>query len=235
MNYYPHHIGDYLRDTVHLSALEDGTYRRMLDLYYASEKALPKDFSWLCKLVRAHEDKEREAVHEILHQFFYETEAGWRNKRADTEIKLSHQRSKVAKQNGKKGGRPRKLQVISGLAKQNPNESSQNQNQNQNQINKSIVGLKPDVTHRAALVLTYLNEQAGRDYRPVNGNLSFIAARLLEGAGVEDCKAVIDRKCREWKGGEMEKYLRPATLFNATKFAQYQGEKPAVGVVKVDV
>jgi uncharacterized phage protein (TIGR02220 family) len=87
----------------------------------------------------------------------------------------------------------------------------------------------------ASEVLAYLNERAGKDYKPVNGNLSFIAARLEEGAGVEDCKAVIDRKCREWKGGDMEQYLRPATLFNATKFAQYQGERPAVTVVKVDV
>jgi len=32
-------------------------------------------------------------------------------------------------------------------------------------------------------------------------------------------------KCREWGADEkMEEYLRPATLFNATKFAQYRGK-----------
>lgn len=135
MNYYPHHIGDYLRDTVHLSALEDGTYRRLLDLYYASEKPLSLDFDWLCKLVRARETQEREAVHEVLKQFFERMPEGWRNKRADLEIKLSYKRAKAARQNGKLGGRPKTQRVSSGLAKQklaiNPEESSQNQNQYQ--------------------------------------------------------------------------------------------------------
>jgi len=141
MNYYPHHIGDYLRDTVHLSALEDGVYRRMLDLYYASEKPLPEDFSWLCKLLRASDDKEREAVKEILRQFFVKTEEGWRNKRADREIKLSYQRAKVARQNGKRGGRPKTQRVISGLAKHNPDltqgKATQNQYQNHIPITKT--------------------------------------------------------------------------------------------------
>jgi hypothetical protein len=36
---------------------------------------------------------------------------------------------------------------------------------------------------------------------------------------------VIAKKCREWLHDEhMNEYLRPATLFNRTKFAQYQGE-----------
>jgi hypothetical protein len=59
VNYYPHHIGDYLRDTVHLTMIEDGAYRRMLDLYYASEKPLPLDLSWLCRLMRAERDEEK--------------------------------------------------------------------------------------------------------------------------------------------------------------------------------
>jgi uncharacterized protein YdaU (DUF1376 family) len=140
LNYYPHHIGDYLRDTVHLTALEDGTYRRMLDLYYASEKPLPLDFDWLCKLVRARENPEREAVHEILKQFFEKCAEGWRNKRADFEIKLAAKKAKVARLNGKLGGRPKTQRVSSGLAKQkladNPDESSQNQNQNHIQNQK---------------------------------------------------------------------------------------------------
>jgi uncharacterized protein YdaU (DUF1376 family) len=142
VNYYPHHIGDYLRDTVHLSALEDGTYRRMLDLYYASEKPLTADFDWLCKLVRARETQEREAVHEVLRQFFEKSEDGWRNKRADLEIRNASRRAKAARNNGKRGGRPITQRVISGLAKpnptRNPSESSQNQNQNQNQNQKEI-------------------------------------------------------------------------------------------------
>jgi uncharacterized protein YdaU (DUF1376 family) len=118
VNYYPHHIGDYLRDTVHLTMIEDGAYRRMLDLYYASEKPLPLDLSWLCRLMRAERDEERTAVEFILSHYFQKTVDGWRSKRADTEIVNARKRTKVARSNGKRGGRPITQRVISGLAKE---------------------------------------------------------------------------------------------------------------------
>lgn len=72
-------------------------------------------------------------------------------------------------------------------------------------------------------IITHLNQMAGTSYRPVDSNLRLIEARLKEGATVVDMKRVIDAKCVEWKGGSMEKYLRPQTLFNASKFEQYLG------------
>lgn len=76
----------------------------------------------------------------------------------------------------------------------------------------------------AETLLTFLNEKTGRSYRPLKVNLELVADRLKEGATVQDCKSLIAKKVREWKGTEMEQYLRPATLFNRTKFAQYIGE-----------
>lgn len=226
MNYYPHHIGDYLRDTSHLTATEDGIYRRMLDVYYASEKPLPIDPAWVAKLVRAHTEEERTAVGELLRQFFVKYEDGWRNKRADTEIRLMKKRLKAWKDNGKKGGRPKTNgfhaanPAVTSTA--NPIQSSQTPNtKHQNQRNKNTVGQKPD----ALQVLQFLNEKTGRNYKPVPANLELILARLKEGASPDDLRAVIAKKCREWAGDEkMDEFLRPATLFNRTKFAQYQGE-----------
>jgi uncharacterized phage protein (TIGR02220 family) len=87
--------------------------------------------------------------------------------------------------------------------------------------NKNTVGLKPD----ALQVLSFLNEKTGRNYEPVAANLRLIEARLKGGSTVEDCRAVIAKKCREWGAdARMRAYLRPATLFNDTKFAQYKGE-----------
>jgi uncharacterized protein YdaU (DUF1376 family) len=123
VNYYPHHIGDYLRDTTHLSLLEHGAYRRMLDLYYASEKPLPLDETWLFRLVRADKADEKEAVSFVLRHFFTKCEDGWRSKRADEEIKAAYRRAKAARLNGKLGGRPKTQQVISGLANGKLNES----------------------------------------------------------------------------------------------------------------
>jgi len=76
----------------------------------------------------------------------------------------------------------------------------------------------------AEIVLAFLNEKTGRAYRPLTANLDFIAERLKEGATVADCRKVIAKKSREWTGTDMAQYLRPATLFNRTKFAQYVGE-----------
>ena len=48
---------------------------------------------------------------------------------------------------------------------------------------------------------------------------------MEEGFAKEDFFTVIDNKVRSWKGTEWEKYLRPQTLFNATKFQGYLNEK----------
>ncbi len=87
---------------------------------------------------------------------------------------------------------------------------------------KDTVGKNPDV---ASQVLEFLNEKTGRSYRPVKANLELIQARIREGASVQDLRAVVAKKCREWSGDEkMAQYLRPETLFGARKFAQYVGE-----------
>lgn len=71
------------------------------------------------------------------------------------------------------------------------------------------------------VIVSYLNEKTGTNYRPTaQATQRHINARLSEGYTVDDFKVVIDKKCAEWKGGEMEKYLRPETLFGS-KFESY--------------
>lgn len=80
-------------------------------------------------------------------------------------------------------------------------------------------------------ILGFLNAKTGRNYRMVDANLGPIMARMKEGATIRDLRAVVARKCREWEGDDrMVGYLRPATLFNATKFNQYVGEVPPLEV-----
>jgi uncharacterized phage protein (TIGR02220 family) len=76
---------------------------------------------------------------------------------------------------------------------------------------------------QAEQVLRFLNEKTGRNFRPTRVNLQFIEARLMEGYTMQDCKMVVAMKVREWKGTEMDMYLRPATLFNCAKFNSYAG------------
>ena len=76
-----------------------------------------------------------------------------------------------------------------------------------------------------AEVLNYLNSKANKNYKPVKANTDFINARIKDGFTKEDLFRVIDSKCSQWlMDDKMNQYLRPATLFNATKFSQYAGE-----------
>ena len=84
-----------------------------------------------------------------------------------------------------------------------------------------------DLTAKAKQAVDYLNEKTHSEYRHVPSNLNLVRARIKEGYSLEEVKAVIDVKAAEWNGdAAMQKFLRPATLFNATKFAQYAGRLP---------
>lgn len=74
-------------------------------------------------------------------------------------------------------------------------------------------------------IVSYLNQKAGTNYQAATKKTrACIHARLAEGFTIDDFKAVIDKKCAEWIGGEFEKYLRPETLFG-TKFEGYLNAK----------
>ena len=70
-------------------------------------------------------------------------------------------------------------------------------------------------------IVAFLNEKAGTNYRTnTKSTARHIQARLHEGFTVDDFFTVINKKVAEWKGTDMEKYLRPETLFG-TKFESY--------------
>ena len=72
-------------------------------------------------------------------------------------------------------------------------------------------------------ILEYLNTKAGKKFSTTSqANRKFIAGRLSSGYTMEDCKKVIDVMVDKWKNdSKMNMYLRPETLFNATKFETY--------------
>ncbi|MFS5886694.1 conserved phage C-terminal domain-containing protein [Streptococcus agalactiae] len=69
--------------------------------------------------------------------------------------------------------------------------------------------------------IAYLNQKMNSNYKFVKTNTDLVKARLKDSYTLEDFKAVIDKKCSEWVNSDMEKYLRPSTLFNASKFESY--------------
>lgn len=70
-------------------------------------------------------------------------------------------------------------------------------------------------------VINYLNSKTNSNYKyTTKKNQTLIRARTKEGFTIDDFKTVIDKKTEEWIGTDMERYLRPETLFG-TKFEGY--------------
>lgn len=84
MNYYSFHIGDYAVHTRHLSPMEDLAYRRLLDLYYTREGALPPDTLVIARLLGMKDHYPE--VENVLCEFFLQNEDGWSHERCDEEI-----------------------------------------------------------------------------------------------------------------------------------------------------
>ena len=107
MHYYQFHIGDYLSATSHLSNDEDLAYRRLLDMYYDTEKPIPTDILWVSRRLRLGSN----IIQSVLNDMFEYTENGYTNSRADEEIRSYHSYLEKQKANGKLGGRPSRSQA----------------------------------------------------------------------------------------------------------------------------
>lgn len=106
MNYYRRHIGDYLRDTAHLSLLEHGVFARLLDVYYTRESGIPVDQAH--RVIGARSAEERDAVDLVLSEFFVQRDGAWHQDRCDREIAAYAEKAEKNRANGPLGGRPKK-------------------------------------------------------------------------------------------------------------------------------
>jgi uncharacterized phage protein (TIGR02220 family) len=81
-------------------------------------------------------------------------------------------------------------------------------------------------------VIDYLNKLTKRNFRESSATVRLIKARLKEYTE-EDLKKVVKYKVDQWINDSiMKPYLRPSTLFNATKFENYINEVPQNLVVE---
>ena len=101
MHYFQHNIADYRKDTMHLSLLEHGVYRQLLDQYYLQEGALPLDQDRICRLINAKTLEEKEAVFHVLQDFFIKNDAGYVHKRCDLVINEYNKKSLTASKSAK--------------------------------------------------------------------------------------------------------------------------------------
>jgi len=112
MHYYQFSIGDYRRDTDHLSLIEHAIYRYLIDWYYLDEKPIPTETQSVCRRLRLSGIVETEALEAVLKDFFKLESDGWHHPRIDMDIASYHHKQKTNQENGKRGGRPKKTQSV---------------------------------------------------------------------------------------------------------------------------
>lgn len=129
MNRYNRYPGDYMRDTIDLSMLEDGAYTRLLDWYYANERPIEDRRKFA--VARATSEEERQVTQWVLDRFFRSEERDgigvWVHDRAEAEIGKARPKINASRNNGKHGGRPKKTiqEKPSGFSEPNPAETQQ--------------------------------------------------------------------------------------------------------------
>ena len=105
MKWYKFNLHDYIRATSHIGDADDLCYRRLIDLYYLTEKPLTEDVRALAKHVRM----DPEIVQGVLEEFFLKTVDGWVHEEIQEDVDRRTSRLEMNRQSGKMGGRPRKL------------------------------------------------------------------------------------------------------------------------------
>lgn len=81
-------------------------------------------------------------------------------------------------------------------------------------------------------IIEDLNQKACTNYkwRKATATRELIKARWNEGFTLEDFKMVHSVKVSDWFGSEWAKYLRPSTLYRASKFEGYLNQRLTANV-----
>lgn len=186
MHYYKHNIADYRKDTGHLSLLEHGVYRQLLDLYYLDERPIPLETDWVIRRLSARTQEEATAIRAVLDDFFERTEEGYRHTRCDLELRSYAHKAEANKANGKQGGRPKKTQSVS-----DGNPSRTQKNLNHKPLTTISTSLRSVDSAVALLVERGVAEQVARDWMQVRKDkgVKTLTPTALAGVEAEAAKA----------------------------------------------
>lgn len=212
MNYYKFNIGDYAAATRHLTMLEHGAYRLLLDLYYTTEQPIPLDLKAATRKAGARSDDEIAAVETVLREFFEETPSGWVHSRCETEIATYQQKAETNREIGKRGGRPKKeTQTVPSA---NPEKT---QTVSENNPQETLTKNQEPLTNTTTDVVV---ESALRSPTPR-------AARLSP-----DWQ--LPREWGDWALAEFPEWTESVVHNEAKKFADYWHAKAGKDAAKLD-
>lgn len=236
--YIPLEIGAWEQDVNMISLEAEGALLKIIFKLWKSEDKGRQKFALpaMALMLKKSPDEVIKILQELKENSVLNIDFGEDNavtiesRRIAREAEISRQNS----QNGKAGGRPKKRKETKLKPKKENSDRNSDYDYNYDYESgsdsdselKDKNGALSNFENEAVEILGYLNELADRDFRTNNQqHLKFIRARLKDGYTVEELKAIVVLKVHEWQDDQkMTKYLRPATLFNAEKCAQYRDE-----------
>lgn len=127
-------------------------------------------------------------------------------------------------------------QTENGLAENGQTENRQRHTTNNNSTNNDLTNNNNTNNYGNTMsssstmypydsIIEHLNQNTGKHYKSTTRKTKdLIKARFNEGFNEQEFLTVINNKVAEWKGTDMEKYLRPETLFG-TKFESYLNQQ----------
>jgi uncharacterized protein YdaU (DUF1376 family) len=232
MHYFQFNIGDYIKNTIHLSLLEDLAYRRLLDYYYDSEKPIPNDIPLVSRKMRL----DAEVIQTVLNEFFVLTPEGYKNHRADQEIASYHEYMAKQKANGSKGGRPKKTQTKPtanpSQTQNNPNQQPTTNNHKPNK-NATIVAVVPDwIPLETWEAFIQMRKRIGKP--PTDYALKLIIAKLDRfRSNGQDVKQVLEKSITSGWQDVFEIKGNPADIVRLTVPSKNEPD-PALEKIKAD-
>ena len=130
MHYYKFNIGDFDKATRHLSIIERGLFRDILDLYIKDEKPVTDNLKKLERLLCVRSKAEKEALQNVLDDFFILTDDGYYSDYCQSILNDTTDRVEASRENGKKGGRPSKQTQSESKADGKQDESQSKPSEN---------------------------------------------------------------------------------------------------------
>lgn len=204
------YTSDFLTGCSDLTMEERGQYITMLCLQHQKGRLSPRTIALSIP----------NASEYVLAKFDIDEEGNYYNKRLEMEISKREAYAQSRRENGLKGGRPKKTEEKPyAYEKETICESIQEPTEKHTENENKDIDI--DINDLVNRVIEYLNLKCKTRYKAnTNDVKKHLIARINEGYTYDDFVKVIDIKYAEWKGTEFEKFLRPSTLFG-TKFQSY--------------
>jgi uncharacterized protein YdaU (DUF1376 family) len=222
MHYYQFNIGDYARDTVGISLIEDIAYRRLIDNYHLNEKPLNGCSTHVARIIGMKEYIDE--VGYVLNRFFRQDDQGfWSHKRIEQNILEYRQIKKVKIDAGKASGKARKAKALQQVLNTCSSDGELTNNHKPITINQEQVTSKKPIRSKAGILLAdYLNDCKAKGEKPISSDDPLFA--YCEQAGIpDDYTALAWRVFKDAHLSKSKKYIDWKAAFrNAVKQDWYK-------------